>query len=398
MAMELLQGASAESFVAQWLPAPTQAEVAAPHTHHSHARRYRSREAPLKYALQRIADDGAQRPVMQQWLRHVARACPGSLYLPQFDEADILSVLGCARGSPNASVRDAMLASTLRRGMADFASHELSWDGLMSMLLGAEPLVLRVVVDDRATATRAQGRKRARDDEQQASTPVLLDSNLFQFRLLALAIWRFRGQLQAASESGRVLPVLISITWYNPVRSKFHAHMCALSIEATATPISADGGLVALLHDPIPTGIQAGIAERARAEIVTLLRYVLTQQCGGVQLLISSAFQPQNKLDPRRSPLCAPYSLLFLHARGLGLPEHDYGRVFRELKQQSGLSAEDVGLRYANRAARVLGNEDPPQPSPQVKDEDEPDKQDHLINFVGHGVHRRRSRRGAFRS
>jgi hypothetical protein len=36
-----------------------------------------------------------------------------------------------------------------------------------------------------------------------------------------------------------------------------------------------------------------------------------------VRLLLSAALQPQ-KVDASKSPLCAPFSLLFLHARALG--------------------------------------------------------------------------------
>ena len=81
---EVAPSAAVERLLREWLPTPTKAEVAASYTHHSHPRRYRSREAPLKFALQRIGDDGAQRPVMQQWLEHIERACPGRLYLPRY--------------------------------------------------------------------------------------------------------------------------------------------------------------------------------------------------------------------------------------------------------------------------------------------------------------------------
>eukprot|EP01046_Picozoa_sp_COSAG06_P013912 COSAG06_NODE_850_length_11961_cov_34.663126_11_plen_324_part_00 len=300
-----------ERFLSDWLPAPTKAEVVATYTHHSHARRYRSREAPLKYALHRIADDGAQRPVMQQWLRHIAHTCPGSFYLPRFDASDILAVVGCARGAPNTRTKDAMLASAVRRDMEDLALHELGWDDLMAVLLSAEPLVLRVVVDDRTAdvsgAAQKQSpvptgnKKRPRDDGERACSDggdsgelpsALLDPNPFQFRLLALAIRRFRKRHETQSASApsgaaeRVLPVLVSITWWNPKKKTFHAHMCALSIEAAASSAaaaSATGGagagveLVAILYDPIPPGVQAQKAERARSEIATLLRRVLAQ-------------------------------------------------------------------------------------------------------------------------
>ena len=176
--MALQQHGAVESFVAQWLRAPSKAEVAASHTHHSHARRYRSREAPLKYALHRIADDSAQRPVIQQWLKHIACTCPGSLYLPQFDASDILSVVGCARGAPtDAGVRAAILASALRSGMEDFALHELSWDDFMTMLLCAEPLVLRLVVDARASALLlpATTKKRPRGECGRASSSPAIE-------------------------------------------------------------------------------------------------------------------------------------------------------------------------------------------------------------------------------
>ncbi len=369
MALSETLSAAAERLLTDWLPPPTKAEVAGTYTHHSHARRYRSREAPLKFALQRIADDGAQRPVIQQWLQHIEQKCPGSLYLPQFEAGDILGVVGCARGAPNCRTRNEIVASAMRRQMEDLALHELSWDDIMAVLLRAEPLVLRIVVDDRPRAARhaAQSRKRARDvaDQGPGSTlPILLQSNPFQWRLLALAVRRLRQRLascaraaQAGEGAGRVLPVLISITWYNPQRRKFHAHMCALSIEQAATTAAtveagappADAragtlvnrtigpdGLVAILYDPIPRGMQAQKAEHARSEIVILLRRILEQQCGGVQLLLSEAIQPQ-KVDPTKSPLCAPFSLMFLHARALGLSDDDYGQVFAALKEREGL-------------------------------------------------------------
>jgi hypothetical protein len=360
-----------ERLLADWLPPPTKAEVEATYTHHSHARRYRSREAPLKFALQRITDDGAQRPVMQQWLQRIEQACPGSLYLPQFEAGDILRVLGCARGAPNCRTRSEIVASAMRRQMEDLALHELSWDDIMAVLLRAEPLVLRIVVDDRpGVAQRAvQSKKRARDVADQLPTysstePILLQPNPFQWRLLALAVRRFRQRLtscrakaSAGAGAGRVLPIMVSITWYNPQRRKFHAHMCALSIEqAAATAASAEevalpadtctgmpvnqverqGGLVAILYDPIPRGMQAEKAEHARSEIVALLRQILEQQCGGVRLLLSGAFQPQ-KVDPTKSPLCAPFSLMFLHARALGLSDEDYNQVFATIKRREGL-------------------------------------------------------------
>jgi len=39
-----------------------------------------------------------------------------------------------------------------------------------------------------------------------------------------------------------------------------------------------------------------------------------------------------------------------------GLSDDDYARVF---KAWAWLSAEEIGLRYANRAARILGTHDP---------------------------------------
>lgn len=308
--------------------------------------------------------------MIQQWLQHVQHTCPSSFYLPQFDAADILGVVGYARGAPNQRTRALILASAMRRQMTDLALHELSWEDIMAVLLQAEPLVLRFVVDDRATAAEAaaQSKKRSRDDRAFSSTlPVLLHPNPFQFRLLALAISRFRRRLSTCTSvapdstdggPGRVLPALISITWYNPHRSHFHAHMCALSIErsaaasATAAAPAAEtcsntgasatsdiddpDGLVAILYDPIPRGKQAQKAEHARSEIVTMLQRVLGEQCGGIRLLLSGAVQPQ-KVDPTKSPLCAPFSLLFLHARALGLSDADYRRVFVELKQREGL-------------------------------------------------------------
>ena len=47
--------------------------------------------------------------------------------------------------------------------MEDMALHELSWEEIMAVLLGVEPLLLRIVVDDRA---RQGQRGRQRDTER----------------------------------------------------------------------------------------------------------------------------------------------------------------------------------------------------------------------------------------
>lgn len=327
---------------------------------------------------------------MQEWLQHIQHSCPNSFFLPQFNAADVLGVMGWGRGAPSKCTMDDILESATRRQMEDLALHELSWEDIMAVLVGAEPLVLRMIVDDRAIVadSAAQTKKRRRGDRDRtiydSTLPILLQPNPFQFRLLALAIRLFRRTLCSCTfvaptgdGPGRVLPVLVSITWYNPQRRQFHAHMCALSVEragaaagsavTSAANLSTDAsssaisngngpdGLVAILYDPIPPGMQAQKAEHARSEIATMLRRVLDQQCGGVQLVLSTALQPQ-KVDPTKSPLCAPFSLLFLHARALGLSDADYGRLFVELKQREGLGPSYSQTHHSFKSMLCLSN------------------------------------------
>ena len=373
-------------------------------------------EVALKNAVHMIEDDDVQRPAMQRWLQHVARARPGSFFLPEYDDADILRVFGCARGAPNAVARAAMYESRRRRQLKEFAFHEPSWDDHMAALLGKEPLVLRVAVD----RSRNKGGTR------------LLKPNSFQFNLLALAIAKFREALKRhhlratgslllttsrsnASPSpctkqrppGRTMPVLIAITWYRPSRPVFHAHQCAVSIEvdeeeegveiAAGCPLAKGSSesdmprLKAVFFDPIQSGKQLATAEHARDRIEALLRGVLLPL--DVPLVRSTAHTPQCV----GSKLCAPYSLLFLHARALGLRDEEQARIF-DSKSVAGMDDEAVGLRYANHAARLVaaaddgGEELCPFVEVFEEEDEEPEKSDYLIEFVHVRVPRRRRR------
>lgn len=193
----------------------------------------------------------------------------------------------------------------------------------MAIILGKEPVTLRVVVD--------------------VDAGKLMGISLFQLRLLSRAC----AQFAAATPSQRrgVLPIVVFVVWFKPARPRrFHAHTYAVVVEP--------GGLTATFYDPIQRGKQAPLAERVRAQFVAQLSNHLRTKCGGIRLRYSTALCPQAASDKH---LCLPFVLLYCHAKAHGLGDHQMQAVFDGCVNASGqhASARALGERYSNAIARL---------------------------------------------